>query len=286
MCAARADAGHAAGQPALRRSRLEVSGAQFAPRTAAGTALQGLQTSDLTDRSEFAAWSCPVVACDPSLAGASRASAGTSQRVATIAVEPLAVGHVQVRLDGLMLVGADGSTLTRGLSMVLRSRSRTARTCGPRRRSRDRPGPRGRTASTDIDGDGSTTIRDAAMLRQDWSNAAESGVACPAAPAGTDIDGDGCITIADLQTVAAHVTRHPQRRRACGANAVTLVHVNSTGDGRRQGRRHLPDHDRGRVHAARRASQEANRATCAGEIGFNIPGAAPARSRPAHRCRR
>ena len=261
---------------------LEVSGAQFAARTAAGTALQGLQTSNLADRSEFAAWSCPVAACGASLAGASHASRSASQRVATIAVEPLAVGHVQVRLDGLMLVGADGSTLARGLSMVLTiTVAHGAHVWTAPQGPTTAPLATGRHASTDIDGDGSTTIRDADMLRQDWMNAAESGAACPAPPPGADTDGDGCLTIADLETVAAHVQATAQSmQRAATPNTVTTFVVNSTGDGADAKADGICQTTVPNECTLRAAITEANRATGAAEIDFNIPGAAPATIAP------
>jgi CSLREA domain-containing protein len=262
---------------------LEVSGAQFAARTAAGTTLQDLQTSDLTDRSALAAWSCPVAACDSSLAGASHASSAASQPIATIAVEPLAGGHVQVRLDGLMLVGSNGVVLARGLNLSL--------TIDVAHGTRVWSAPQGpataptaaatHPASTDIDGDGSTTIRDADMLRQDWMNAAESGEACPAPPAGTDVDGDGCFTIADVETVAAHVQGTAQSlQRAAAPNVVTTFVVNSTGDAADAKADGICQTATAGECTLRAAIAEANRAAGAAEIDFNIPVAAPATIAP------
>ncbi|HEY1739601.1 MAG TPA: PKD domain-containing protein, partial [Acidimicrobiia bacterium] len=250
---------------------LEVAGAEFAARNDAGAELQGLETSNVTGRTEIAAWSCAAATCDS-------APAGTSTSFATIAVEPLAVGHVQVRLDGLMLVGTDGATLARDLSLVLtldvgNGTHVWSAPQGPTTTVAAAPGLR---ASTDVDGDGSTTIRDADMLRTAWTNAAEAGAACPTPPAGTDVDGDGCLTIADIQTVAAHVQATAQSMaRVAAPDAVTTFVVNSTGDGADAKADGICQTSTAGECTLRAAIAEANRASGAAEIDFNVPGTAP-----------
>ncbi len=268
---------------------LEISRVQFVPRTAAGYQFHGLQTAavtDTTDHSEIAAWSCPTPACDASLRGSGRALLSPAgQRVAEIDVEPLASGRVQIGLDNVMLVGANGAPITVHRSTVLTFRVGTSAAqlwrapAGPAMTTAAQPAVH---ASADVDGDGTVTIRDAEMLRAAWLDAAESGAACPRPPAGTDVDGDGCLTIADLETAAADVrAADPSARASATPNAVASFVVNSTADGADANNDGICQTSIAGQCTLRAAIQEADRATTAATISFDIPGTAPATIAPA-----
>ncbi len=146
---------------------LEVSRVQFEDRTAAGYALQPLQTAGIADRTEIAAWSCPVAACDVALGAAPQANGSTTaaQRVVEIDVEPLAAGHVQLRVDGLMLVDATGSVITAHRSVAVTfAVGESAQEWTAPAAAAVPAASSGARAPADIDGDGRITIRDAQML--------------------------------------------------------------------------------------------------------------------------
>jgi CSLREA domain-containing protein len=281
-------------QASLRydHTALEISRIVLPPHFDSGGATRLVQTNEAVDRTTFGAWSCPAAECSGRIAtaraSANAASASASQRVAEIDVEPLAAGHVELRLDGGLLADTAGHVLARNATA-----SFTLHVDGG---THAYPAPRGAVAATphaahaataaalDIDGDHTVSPRDPMALEPAWDVATEASDSCATPPPGTDVDGDGCLSVADIQSVAGHVNAPDASARTAtstspyGAspygvvpNASTFV-VNSTAD--------APDASANGVCATaggdctlRAALQEANRAGTAATVDFNIPGA-------------
>jgi CSLREA domain-containing protein len=202
-----------------------------------GAALHGLETADAPNRTTLGAWSCTAAPC-----GGARHE--TTGHVASIDVVALRTGLVNVRLSNIELLAPDGSML--GSSAPSSHRAQAT----------------------------PTTPREPAGLAAEWLLAANRGTEC-GADVYADVNGDRCLTIADVQFEAGHVNAPDpsvgRARRAAPNTTATFV-VNSTGDG---GDAHIDgvcQTSTPGVCTLRAALQEANAASSAAEIDFNISG--------------
>ena len=167
-----------------------------------------------------------VVAGFTEPAATAAAQANGSVRLATVDVETLLPGRVELRIDGAELVGVSGQSLGNPSASVVIS-SGTA--------TREYAAPRGPAHATRGRATGATHAPlDRATLTAAWAHAAEQDVPCPTPEPGTDLNGDGCLTIADVQHAAATTTSRASARTVdvAGARpALTVVFtVNSTAD--------------------------------------------------------
>ncbi|HEY1740301.1 MAG TPA: CSLREA domain-containing protein, partial [Acidimicrobiia bacterium] len=252
---------------------LDVSKVVWDATMPSGAALHGLETPDAANRTTLGAWSCTGTAC-----GASRST--PSSALAEIDVIALQPGTVHLRLDSTQLVGPDGSLLASSSSQGARlaatdiafhvgtSGSNWTAPSG----SLTRNGGLAHGAPLGVDHSGAPSAGDANGLAAAWVDGAESGDEC-SAYAYADVNGDGCLTMADVQTVAGHATATGTvEHSAVTPNTPATFVVNSTGDG---GDAHVNgtcETSTAGVCTLRAAIQEANAASGAAEIDFNISG--------------
>ncbi len=245
------------------------------PATLPGTGkLTALSADETPDRKVIAGWTCTGTGCD---APAARATPGQPTLLATIAVETLRPGPVELRVDGALLVDTEGSPIGN-------VSARTVVSVGSGRTSYPAPGhdsysiaapaPNRARSGADVNHDGRVTALDAGSLIQDWLRGAERGASCPTPEAGDDINGDGCITIADVQSVAHSISVAPKAVSHFDAQAaaVTSYTVNSTADGGDAKADGICQTSTAGQCTLRAALTEANRATTPVSIAFNIAG--------------
>ncbi|HEY3834026.1 MAG TPA: PKD domain-containing protein [Acidimicrobiia bacterium] len=269
-------------------SALEVVAVK-APATLPGAGkLMPLSADETNNRKAIGGWTCAGSGCG---AASATFTPGQSTLLATIVVEPLKPGAIELRVDDGLLVDTAGSAIGNvSARTILEAGSSAAAYAAPGTLSYSVVAPAATHAplSLDVNRDGRVTPLDVSALTQNWVRGAESGASCPAPDPGTDINGDGCMTIADLQTVAHGITAAPAAPSALAVqHAVTISYtVNSTadtGDAKSDG---ICQTSTAGQCTLRAALQEANRATSPVSIGFNIPGAgvhtiAPATRLPA-----
>ncbi|HEY3833228.1 MAG TPA: PKD domain-containing protein [Acidimicrobiia bacterium] len=254
---------------------LDISKVVWDATMPSGAALHGLETPDASDRTTLGAWSCTGSAC----AGSRQAPSSALAEIDVIALQP---GTVHLRLDSTQLVAPDGTLLASSAGKGTRlaatditfhvgtSRTNWAAPAG----SLTRNGGLAHGAPLGVDHSGAPSAGDANGLAAAWVDGAESGNECTA-DAYADVNGDGCLTMADVQAVAGHASSSGSGTVAHASvtpNTPTTFVVNSTADG---GDAHV----NGTCSTAtagqctlRAAVQEANAASGAAEIDFNIPG--------------
>jgi CSLREA domain-containing protein len=195
--------------------------------------------------------------------------------VETVEAVALAAGSIELRVDGLVLVTADGSrvtaptaattsvTVVRGTSTWRAPRGADATV-------------RPRAVKADADHDGTVTSADVQDVAMAWTLGNRVDTACAAPQPGTDVDGDGCVTVADLAATASRVTavRHVATPRNLTASGTTVFTVDTTSDASDTNPGDGTCAIAGGGCSLRAAIQEANAAPGAAEIDFNIaPGA-------------
>ncbi len=244
------------------------------PKTLPGSGrLTALSAVETPDRTVLAGWTCGGQVC-----GAASAVARHHVLLATIDIEMVRAGAVELRIDGAVIVDRAGAAIGNASARTVlgsANNGRSYRAPGRSTFSIASRAARGAHARVDINGDGRVTPLDVSALTAVWVHGAELGANCPAPDPGTDVNGDGCMTIADLQTVAGAITSTPVRPSALivRAAAITTFTVNSTGDGADATANGLCQTATVGECTLRAALQEANRASVPISIAFNIPGA-------------
>ncbi len=228
------------------------------------TALSAVETPN---RKVIAGFSCVAPAC-----AVSNATTADGSSVATIDVEVLRPGRVEVRLDGGLLVDRSGAVIAHtGASSVVLDVAGSSHVWraphGPELAARTHR----RGDSPDLTRDGRVTFADAMGMERSFLRGADDDVACAAPEAGTDVNGDGCITIADLQTASARATA--TTTAVLAASPPVTFTVNSNADGGDVAADGICQTSVAGQCTLRAAIQEANRATGPATIAFNIAGA-------------
>ncbi|HEY1741431.1 MAG TPA: PKD domain-containing protein, partial [Acidimicrobiia bacterium] len=245
------------------------------PATLPGSGKLTVLSADETgNRKVVGGWTCSGSGCG---AAGTTFTPGQSTLLATVVVEPLKPGAIELRVDDGLLVDTAGSAIGNvSAHATLQAGSSAAAYSAPGKLSYSVVAPAAKHVplSLDVNRDGRVTPLDVSALTQNWVRGAESGASCPTPDAGTDINGDGCMTIADLQTVAHGITAAPAAPSALAVqHAVTISYtVNSiadTGDAKNDG---ICQTSTAGQCTLRAALQEANRATSPVSIAFNIPG--------------
>jgi CSLREA domain-containing protein len=228
-----------------------------------GGALEPLSVVETPNRQVVAGWSCTGKAC------AHRATApnGVARvTLASLVLEPLRAGDVELRVDGITLVDAAGRTLpvrADSTSVSVRIGGGSIRYLAPAGAAT----PLGAgSVPTDVDGDGRVTVSDVTDLVPAWIRTSEFDRACPRSSA-------SCVTIADLQYVASLVTTAPNHPADPAATAASITFtVNSTNDAPDAKPDGICQTATAGQCTLRAAIQEANRAVAPVTIAFDIAG--------------
>ncbi len=243
------------------------------PRTLAGAgALTPLSAVETPNRTVVAGWTCSGPGCL-----SAPATAGAPALLATIEIEALRPGRIDLRIDGGMLVAPNGASLGRTSTRVLLNAGSGGDVVAAPLPSVSVAGPAAALAgraTSDVNGDGHVTPLDVAALTAAWVRGAERDMSCPPPPPGADLNGDGCMSIADLQAVAGAIARAPARpsKQAVHAAATTSFTVNSNADGADKTADGVCQTNTSGQCTLRAALTEANRASGPVSIAFSIAG--------------
>ncbi len=248
-----------------------------------GATLTPLSAVETPNRTLIAGWTCSGTGCGALPPASHRGSIV----LASIDVLVKQSGRIALAADDTELDGADGQVLARPQPVThTLSVPGSAYHWNPMHATATAAHSAARSyapAALDQDHDGTVTASDVTALTASWVRAAESDQACPVPAPGTDVNGDGCFTIADLQSVAAKVSagRSSERTiatvRSAGvrtfAAPITTFTVNSVNDGSDAAPDGICQTTTPGECTLRAALQEANRASGAVAIAFNIAGA-------------
>lgn len=247
--------------------------------SAIGRGIGSLSVATMPAGSAIGLYSCPTASCVERAGPRQQRGAAGEVRLATVEIQPLRAGLLEIRLDGLKFVDSTGRPIQVALPSTTLSVQVGEPAAGPRLSAPASPWqlrPRapalaGAGAPRDITGDGLISHADARELALDWDIARERGQPCGqlASPA-SDINGDGCLDVGDIQALASGYSP-PQQPAVSPQAALTLV-VNSTADSSDADTRDGACATAAGTCTLRAAIQQANAHPGPDVINFNIAG--------------
>ena len=253
---------------------VEVVRIRTAPTLPGAGALTSLSADETPNRKVISGWTCSGPGCGTATA----AAPGAPVVLATVDVEALRPGPIELRVDGGLLTDPHGAaigTVSARTTFVAGNGGSAHDAPGTLSYAVAAPAPHATRLPLDANHDGRVSQLDVSSLSGDFVRAVESGASCPTAPRGDDVNGDGCLTVADLQTVASGITASAAPTPtpyALHAAATISYTVNSTGDGTDAANDGICQTTTAGECTLRAALVEANRQSVPVSIAFNIPG--------------